>query len=79
VGSVEDVDAPTVADLWGQELFNEAGESLGRIEAVGMTRDRVPRRVGVRSAERGSRLCFYPLAEVRCVDGRLVLAGSSSA
>ncbi|HLH70790.1 MAG TPA: hypothetical protein VKY90_17685 [Candidatus Dormibacteraeota bacterium] len=70
------MDTPTVADLWGQELFSEAGEHLGRIEAVGMTRDRIPHRVGVRSAAGGSRLRFFPLTQVQRVDGRLVLGGA---
>jgi hypothetical protein len=70
------VDTLIVADLWGQELFSEAGEHVGRIEAVGMTRGRIPRRVGVRSVAGESRLHFFPLTQVRHIDGRLVLDGA---
>ncbi|HZU16365.1 MAG TPA: hypothetical protein VFD01_07195 [Candidatus Dormibacteraeota bacterium] len=68
------MDTLRVEDLWDQDVFGPAGERLGRIEAVGMTRDRVPRHVGLRSAAEGSRLRFYPLARVRRAEGRLVLS-----
>jgi hypothetical protein len=68
------VDALSVGGLCDQEAFDGAGNFLGVVEAVGMGRDRVPRRVGVRSRLDGSPLTFYTLVGAR-VDGcRVVLA-----
>jgi hypothetical protein len=68
--------------LWEREAYDETGRYLGRIEAVGMGRDRVPRRVGVRSG-RARVLHFFMLTGARldgevghCASGA-VLAGPS--
>jgi hypothetical protein len=67
------MDAPTVEDLWEREAFSESGERLGRIEAVGMGRGRVPRRVGVRSEAGGPALRFFSLTGARLDGARVVL------
>jgi hypothetical protein len=66
------MDTPAADELWDREAYDGAGERLGRIEAVGMGRDRVPRRVGVRSGRAG-RLRFFTLVGARIVDGRVVI------
>ncbi len=62
-----------VGDLWGREAYRPSGEYLGRIEAVGMGRDRVPRRVGVRSHRDDSALTFFRLAGASLEGDRLTL------
>jgi hypothetical protein len=67
------VDTIRVEDLFEKEAFAETGRRLGRIEAVGMGRDRVARRVGVRLGE-GPQLRFFALAGARLDDGHVVVA-----
>jgi hypothetical protein len=62
-----------IDDLWEREAYDETGRHLGRIEAVGMGRDRVPRRVGVRSG-RARVLHFFMLTGARLDGERLVIA-----
>jgi hypothetical protein len=66
-----------IGDLWEREAYLESGQRLGRIEAVGMGRNRVPRTVGVRVDSR-HRLRFFPLTEARVADGRVFLAAPPS-
>jgi hypothetical protein len=66
------MDTLTVGDLWNREVFTETGQRLGRVEAIGMARDRVPRRVGIRSRQRGAALRFFPAGRFGLADGRLV-------
>jgi hypothetical protein len=57
------------------EAFDGEGRYLGVIEAIGMGRDRVPRRVGVRSGPNGSPLRFFPFTGAR-LDGSRVILGA---
>jgi hypothetical protein len=68
----------TVADLWKREAYTESGWRLGRIEAVGMGRDRVPRRVGVQADGGGPRLTFFSLTGARLDGERVILAAARS-
>lgn len=61
-----------IEDLWDREAYTATGQHLGRIEAVGMGRDRQPRRVGIRSG-RERRLRFFALEGASVYDGRVVL------
>jgi hypothetical protein len=72
------VDTPRVEDLWEKQAYGESGQRLGRIEAVGMGRDRVPRRVGVRSDDGGPALTFYALAGATIAGDRVVIATDRS-
>ena len=67
------MDPLTIDEIWEREAYAGTGEHMGRIEAVGMGRDRVPRRVGVRSSG-GRPLRFFALAGARLDDGRVILA-----
>jgi hypothetical protein len=67
------VDTLRVEDLFEKVAFAESGRRLGRIEAVGMGRDRVPRRVGVRLGE-GPELRFFALAGARLDNGHVVIS-----
>jgi hypothetical protein len=64
----------SVEGLCDMEAFDSAGRYLGVVEAVGMERDRVPRRVGVRSGLGGSPLTFFTLAGATFEGNRVVLA-----
>jgi hypothetical protein len=61
-------------DLWEREAYDGTGHRLGLIEAVGMGRDRVPRRVGVRSGTDGPRLRFFALDGAMLDGGRVILS-----
>lgn len=63
-----------VEDLWGREVFRESGEHLGRIEAVGVGRDGVLRRIGVRREGSGRALTFFAVARARLDGTRVLLA-----
>jgi hypothetical protein len=60
-------------DLWEKEAYDGMGHRLGLIEAVGMGRDRVPRRVGVRNGAEGSPLRFFALNGAALKGGCVVL------
>lgn len=62
-------------DLWEKEAYDATGQLLGLIEAVGIGRDRVPRRVGVRAADGETPLRFFSLAGAR-LDGSHVVLGA---
>ena len=64
---------PRVEDLWERDAYDEFGRLLGRIEAVGMSRDRVPRRVGIRRDDNASALMFYSLTGATIADARVVV------
>ena len=68
------VDALSVESLRDKAAFDGAGHFLGVVEAVGTGRERVPRRVGVRSGLEGSPLTFYTLVGARVDGSRVVLA-----
>ena len=68
------VGTPRVQDLWEKEAYAESGERLGRIEAVGMGRDRVPRRVGVCAPDGERALRFYTLTGADISRDRVVVA-----
>jgi hypothetical protein len=63
-----------IAELWEKDACTGSGRHLGRIEAVGMGRDRVPRQVGARFEDGGRQLTFYALTGARVEGGRVVLA-----
>jgi hypothetical protein len=65
------MDALRTEDLWERGAYDATGRYLGSIEAVGMGRDRIPHRVGVR-ARGGNAIKFFPLEGAR-VDGTRVL------
>jgi hypothetical protein len=64
----------SVVGLCDKEAFDSAGRYLGVVEAVGMGRDRVPRRVGVRSGLGGPPPTFFSLAGATFEGNRVVLA-----
>ena len=72
------MDAFRIDDLWEREAYTDSGQHLGRIEAVGMGRDRVPRRVGLHCEGDGSMLRFFRLAGARVAGGRVILAAKPS-
>lgn len=59
--------------LLGKEAYKPSGERLGRIEAIGMGRDRTPTRVGVRLNELGAELSFFTLAGARLSGDQLII------
>ncbi len=69
-----EIDAGSFAieDLWDREAYAATGEHLGRIEAISMGRDRLPRRVGVRSG-RDRKLQFFALTGASLRGRRVVL------
>jgi hypothetical protein len=73
------MDLVSAAGLCDKEAFDGEGHYLGPVEAVGMGRDRVPRRVGVRSGMPGSPLRFFTLSGARFDGRRINLALDSSA
>ncbi|MBO0683101.1 MAG: hypothetical protein J2P45_08105 [Candidatus Dormibacteraeota bacterium] len=72
------MEAVKPADLWGKEVYSQGGERLGKVEAIGMGRDRVPRRVGVRPDEHAPQLTFFALAGAKLADGRVILDAAGS-
>ena len=72
------MEALKAADLWGKEVYSAGGQGLGKVEAIGMGRDRVPNRIGVRPDEHGPQLTFFALAGAKLVDGRVILAAGES-
>lgn len=64
--------------LMGKEAYDGSGHRIGLIEAVGMGRDRVPRRIGVRLSADGPALKFFTLAGARPQDGGVVLRMADS-
>jgi hypothetical protein len=74
VGTPRVEHVPWVEDLWEKDAYAQSGERLGRIEAVGMGRYRVPRRVGVRARDDRRRLRFYELTGASISGDRVVLA-----
>jgi hypothetical protein len=72
VSSVRAVETLSAEDLWDREVYSETGQRLGRVEAVGMGRDRVPRRIGVGSNGGSQALRFFRLTEIRLSAGRVI-------
>jgi hypothetical protein len=72
------METPTAEDLWEKEACDESGRRLGRIEAVGMRRDRVPQRVGVRVDGGGPALRFFTLIGARLDGSTVVLVTAPS-
>ena len=70
------MDVLAFEDLWEREACDGTGHRLGLIEAVGMGRDRVPRRVGVRTGADGPPLRFFTLDGAALDAGRVVLVVS---
>lgn len=67
-------------NLLGKDAYRASGERLGRIEAIGMGRDRTPRRVGVRLNEPAGELSFFTLAGARLSGDQVIIgAGPASA
>ncbi len=73
------MDVLSATGLYEKEAFDSGGHYLGLVEAVGMGRDRLPRRVGVCSGMHGSPLRFFTLSGARFEDQRIVLAVRSLA
>lgn len=61
-----------------KEAFDDSGRRIGLIEAVGIGRGRVARRVGVRVQPTGPALKFYSLAGARLDQGKVILAVHAS-
>ncbi|MBO0701550.1 MAG: hypothetical protein J2P38_01360 [Candidatus Dormibacteraeota bacterium] len=66
-------------ELWGRDVYDASGRRLGRIEAIGMGRDRLPRRVAVRLDEARVQLTFFSLAGARVTGDRVVIADGATA
>jgi hypothetical protein len=55
-------------EMWNRDVFDRHGNLLGRVEAVGMSRDRTVRRVGVRARGTDPALRFIRVSQL-VVDG----------
>ena len=64
--------------LLEKEAFDQSGRRIGMIEAVGMGRGRVARRVGIRVQPTGRALKFYPLSGARLDQGKVILVVDGS-
>jgi hypothetical protein len=69
---VQVMDAPRTPDVWNKAAYDSSGRFLGSIEAVGMGRDRIPRRVGVR-APGGNGITFFSLEGAEVLGKRVIL------
>lgn len=59
-------------EMWNRDVYDVSGNHLGRVEAVGMSRDRTVRRVGVKARGTDSSLRFIPVAQLLDDGDRLV-------
>lgn len=72
------MDVLPVDVLLEKEAFDRSGHRIGVIEAVGIGRGRVARRVGIRVHPTGPALKFYPLAGARLDQGKVILTVDES-
>jgi hypothetical protein len=59
-------------EMWNREVFDRSGNHLGRVEAVGMSRDRTVRRVGVKARGTERSLRFIPVTQLVDDGDRLI-------
>lgn len=59
-------------EMWNRDVYDASGNHLGRVEAVGMSRDRSVRRVGVRARSTDQSLRFIPVGQLLDDGERLV-------
>ncbi|HEX4216579.1 MAG TPA: hypothetical protein VIA06_24950 [Candidatus Dormibacteraeota bacterium] len=58
--------------MWNRDVFDGSGNHLGRVEAVGISRDRTLRRIGVRARGTERALRFISVTQLTDDGERLI-------